>query len=70
MTIDLGPEAHMTPTPPCAFIRLTDGVARGHTFALVPIGSATADITPGTHVHRHNLATALAERYEKRDIAI
>ena len=58
-------------------IRLTEPVARGHKIALAaihagepvvkygfPIGTATADIAPGTHVHSHNLATALSSTGE------
>jgi altronate hydrolase len=53
-------------------VRLTEPVARGHKVALVPIhagasvikygfpiGTATAAIAPGMHVHSHNLTTAL-----------
>ena len=67
-------------------IRLTDPVARGHKVALVPIhagaavikygfpiGTATAAIAPGAHVHSHNLVTALGSaadyHYEMPDAA-
>src|SRR3546814_14357081 len=54
-------------------IRAAVAVERGHKIALAPIargeavtkygfsiGTATADIAPGEHVHSHNLATALS----------
>ncbi|MBS7458165.1 UxaA family hydrolase [Coralloluteibacterium stylophorae] len=54
-------------------VTLADGIPRGHKFALraiaagapvhkygFPIGTATAAIEPGRHVHSHNLATALS----------
>lgn len=52
-------------------ITLTEAIPRGHKFAIVaigagekvmkygsPIGSASADIAPGAHVHTHNVASA------------
>lgn len=65
-------------------LSLQDAIPSGHKFALVdhsagepvvrygePIGRATASIVVGTHVHSHNLATALAgERsYAASDLA-
>src|SRR3546814_11416401 len=54
-------------------VALTEPVARGHKIAVVdiaarapvikfgfPIGTATAAIARGAHVHSHNLATALS----------
>ena len=56
-----------------AIVRLREPIAAGHKAAITaigrgsavikygfPIGVATADISPGTHVHSHNLATALS----------
>jgi altronate hydrolase len=55
-------------------VELCDDIPAGHKFALgpirvgeaaikygFPIGLATADITPGQHVHTHNLCSALDE---------
>ena len=54
-----------------ASITLAEAIPRGHKFAIVaigagekvmkygsPIGSASADIAPGAHVHTHNVASA------------
>lgn len=56
-----------------ASVRLREPITAGHKAAIAaigrgsavikygfPIGVATADIPPGTHVHSHNLATALS----------
>ena len=57
----------------CLGVTLLQDVTKGHKFALVditkgqnvikygaPIGSATADIATGAHVHTHNMATNLS----------
>ena len=56
-------------------VRVREAIALGHKFAVRPIaagaairkygeriGTATAGIEPGTHVHVHNLASARARR--------
>ncbi|HOG52029.1 MAG TPA: UxaA family hydrolase, partial [Lentisphaeria bacterium] len=56
-----------------AGLKLRDAIPRGHKFAIsaipadglvikygLPIGSAGAAITPGEHVHSHNLKTRLS----------